>query len=181
MRASLSLHDFPWLEDVIGDGFRVYVGPSLATTVQSPVAAPNGAATFVKVTPSMRQLSARCAGVNQLSARRNFMHHDPEGASCAVSDATSTAQFVTKCTFAVYSNRPNSTVVCDPWSLFIGLTLVFTPDMEAFFAESSNTASVGASKVSFFFLHAFYERHFISVFQIFTVCFRLIVTNIVSG
>lgn len=81
MELATLLNDTVWLDDIIGNGYKVFVSPAAYNDMYSPMGAPHGAETFIKVTPTKHVLSQNCHPNGSPKINDGFVD-DPEGYSC---------------------------------------------------------------------------------------------------
>src|SRR5688500_7697761 len=107
----MDLENYPWMEDDVDNGFRVYVSPVPYIVVQSLKGAPDGAETFVKVVASKRTLATNCVEYNHLNTVWNggegwddVSYYDPEGSVCVRHLVTMMSKY-TSCLMPGYTFR----------------------------------------------------------------------------
>lgn len=148
IETSLSLKDFPWLEDDAHNGFLVIVSPIPITAVTSPVAASHGAETFVKITAERRKLATRCSGHNKLSMPGGtFMYYDPYGISCSAREFMKTAYLGALCDIPSYLFRPNITTACDPFPIYLITSGFFESDIVGKYSAMTHKGALSRAQM----------------------------------
>lgn len=148
---SVPLADFPWLEEDADNGFRVYVSPVPYSSRQSPLTAPHGAETFIKISTTKHKLAQKCSPYQRLNAvdsKRIWVYYDPEGFSCAFQDMVDSIWSFGQCEVPSYLRRPASNETCSPNFVYSMTRMVSMGDLGTSFGIE-NSKDFSANKVSF--------------------------------
>lgn len=148
----LSLNGSSWITDVLGNGYKIIVGPVPYIDVQSPLGAPHGAETFVKVAATKHILAQNCAPYGKLELKNpDFLskNYDPEGSTCAMESVGLALRKYVSCRTPSHMYRLNSSDVCSPMTRYLAELAFFYAPSVAFGSELSNPMQVIMKQLPF--------------------------------